>query len=91
MAITEVDMKKVVLEAATLISSTTAAEMTTNEDAQEKANIQNVFRLVFIGIKEGMVREIMNRAGRNITNPVLRLANGVSLKKSEQTPSAPAH
>jgi hypothetical protein len=28
-----------------------------------------------------MVREIMDRAGRNITNPVLRLVNGVSLEK----------
>ena len=83
-AITKADVKKASLEAAALVSSTTAAEITTNEDAQEEANRQNVFRLASIGVKEGMAREITARVGVSITNPILRHPDGVRMKKVDE-------
>jgi hypothetical protein len=74
-AITKPDVRKMSLEASALISSTTAAGITTTEDAREEANRQNIFHLVCIGVEESMAREITNRAGTNITNPVLRHAD----------------
>jgi phosphotransferase system HPr-like phosphotransfer protein len=83
-AITRADVKKASLAAAALVSSTTAAEITTNEDAQEEANRQNVFRLASIGVKEGMAREITARVGASITNPILRHPDGVRMKKVDE-------
>ena len=83
-AITRADVKKASLEAARLVSSSTAAEITTNEDAQEEANRQNVFRLASIGVKEGMAKEITARVGTSITNPILRHPDGVRMKKVDE-------
>ena len=41
--ITRADVKKTLLEAALLISSTTPANITTHEGAKEEANRQNIF------------------------------------------------
>ena len=82
--ITKADVKKALLEAAALVSSATAAKITTNEDAQEEANRQNVFRLASSGVKEGMAREITARVGVSITNPILRHPDGVRMKKVDE-------
>ena len=66
---------------AAAISSTEVPQITTNEDAQEEANRQNAFRLASIGAKEQMAAEITAKVGESITNPVLRHADGVRLKK----------
>ena len=81
LAIPKADVKKTSLGAAALISSKTAAKITIHEDDQEEANRETVFRLACIVVKEGMVREITDRAGNNVTNPVLRHANRVRFKK----------
>ena len=83
-AITKADVKKALLEAAAWVSLATAAEITTNEDAQEEANRQNVFRLASIGVKEGMARKITARVGVSITNPILRHPDGVRMKKVDE-------
>ena len=83
-AITRADAKKASLEAAALVSSATAAEITTNEDAQEEVNRQNVFRLACIGAKEGMAKGITARVGTSITNPILRHPDGVRMKKVDE-------
>ena len=40
-----------------------------NEDAQEEANHQNVFRPACIGAKEGIAKEITNRVGKALQTP----------------------
>ena len=72
------------LEAAVIVSSTTAVEIMINADAQEEANHQNVFWLACIGVKEGMVKEITVRVRTSITNPVLRHPDGVRMKKVDE-------
>ena len=68
-AITRADVKKASKDAAALVGAEEVAEITTNEDAQEEANRQNVFRLDSIGVKEGMAKAITARIGTAITNP----------------------
>ena len=41
----------------------------TNDAAKEEAKRENVFHLVCIGAKERIAKDIINRAGTNITNP----------------------
>ena len=60
------------------------AEITSNEDAQEEANRQNVFRLACIGAKESIAKDITNRVGKSITNPVLRHPDGIRMKKVDE-------
>ena len=81
MAITRADVKKAPLEAAALVSLATAAEITTNKDAQEEANHQNVFWLASIGVNEGRAKEITARVGTSNTNPILCDQDGVRIKR----------
>ena len=83
-AITRADIKKASKDAAALVSSREVAEITKNEDAQEEANRQNVFRLTSIGVKEGMAKEITARVGTAITNPILRHPDGIRMKKVDK-------
>ena len=62
----------------------TKAEITSNEDAQEEANRQNVFRLACIGAKESMAKEITARVGNSITNTILRHPDGIRMKKVDE-------
>jgi hypothetical protein len=72
------------LEAAVLINTTTSSKITTNEDAQEEANCQNVFQLTCIGVNEGMAKEIIDWPGMSIMNPILCHLNGVRTKKVDK-------
>ena len=50
----------------------------------DHSNPTQIDRLVGIGAKEGMAREIMDRTGTNIANPVLHHADGVRFKKVDK-------
>ena len=52
-------------------NSTVDPGITNNSDAQDEANQHNVFRLVAIGINEGIAEGITKIVGRDITNPIL--------------------
>ena len=83
-AIRASEVKAASIAAAALISTTgfvAVPHISTNEDAQEEANKQNVFQLACVGAKEQMAKEITAKVGANITNPVLRHADGVRFKK----------
>ena len=82
-AITRADVKRQSIEDAPG-GDASKAEITSNEDAQEEANRQNVFRLACIGAKESMAKEITNRVGKSITNPVLRHPDGIRMKKVDE-------
>ena len=69
---------------AAAIGGNVAPEITTNEDAQEEANRQNVFRLAVVGAKEQMAKEITARVGKSVTNPILRNADGVRFKNVDE-------
>ena len=49
-------VKAASIAAAALISTTAVPHISTNEDAQEEANRQNVFRLACVGAKEQMAK-----------------------------------
>ena len=51
-------------------------EFTLQADAQHEANWQNIINQALIGAKEGVVEALTTLVGTNITNSVLRLANG---------------
>ena len=77
-------VKAASISAAALISATAVPHIITNEDAQEEANRQNVFRLACVGAKEQMAKEITAKVGANITNPILRHPDGVRFKKVDE-------
>ena len=83
-AITRADVKRAPREAAARIGPREVPDITTNEDAQEEANCQNVFRLASIGVKEGMAKEITARFGTAITNPILQHPDGIQMKKVDE-------
>ena len=56
----------------------------TNDAAKEEAKRENVFHLVCIGAKERIAKDIINRAGTNITNPVLCHTDRVRFKKVDE-------
>ena len=78
---TRAEVKKMLLEVAALISSTTAAEITSYEGTQEEANRQNIFRLACSGANEGIVKEMTARVGISITNLILCHQVGSRTKK----------
>ncbi len=49
-------------------------------EAQEKANQLNVINQLVIGAKEGVVEAITKLVGSNVTNAILRTANGSNHK-----------
>ena len=75
------EVKAASIAAAAEISSTAVPHINTNEEAQEEANRQNVFRLACVGAKEQMAKEITAKVGENITNPILRRPDGIGFKK----------
>ena len=80
-AVTKADVKAASIAAVAAIGGNAAPEITTNEDAQEEANRQNVFRLAVVGTKEQMAKEIIARVGRSVTNPILRNAEGYNSER----------
>ncbi len=57
-------------------STTIAPAITSRSEAQEEANHLNVINQLVIGTKEGVVKAVTKLVGSNITNAVLRTANG---------------
>jgi hypothetical protein len=52
-------------------------------EAQEEADHLNVINQLVIGAKEGVVEAVMKLVGSNITNAVLRIADGSNHKSIE--------
>ncbi len=68
-------------DAASKASSTTITPTITSQSkAQEEADCLNVINQSVIGAKEGIVKAVTKLVGSNITNAVLRTANGSNHK-----------
>ena len=61
-------------------STTVLPEIATNSNVQEEADRINTYRLAAIGVKEGVAAGITKIIGKDITNPILRMADGISFK-----------
>ena len=83
-SVTKADVKAASIAAAAANRGNAAPEITTNEDAQEEANRQNVFRLAVVGAKEQMAKEITARVGKSVTNPILGNTDGIRFKKVDE-------
>ena len=57
-----------------------APKIITNNDAQDEADRKNMYRLAAIGVKEGVAAGITKLVGADVTNPILRLADGTDFK-----------
>ena len=71
-------------ERASTDDSTVKPEIDNNSNAQDKADRQNVFHLLAIGVKEGIAEGITNIVGRDITNPILRTTDNINFKSVDQ-------
>jgi hypothetical protein len=60
--------------------NTVLPSITSRAEAQEEANRLNVINLLVIGTKEGVVKAITKLVGSNVTNAILRTANGSNHK-----------
>jgi hypothetical protein len=56
--------------------------ITTQAEAQEEANQVNVINQLVVGAKEGTVEAITNLVSSDITNAILRTANGSNHKSA---------
>ena len=65
-------------------NSTTEPVIANNSDAQDKADRQNIFRLVSIGVKERIAEGITKIVGRDITSPILRTTDKINFKFVDQ-------
>jgi hypothetical protein len=61
-------------------STTVLPEIATNSNVQEEADRINTYRLAAIGVKEGVAAGITKITGKDITNPILRMVDGISFK-----------
>jgi hypothetical protein len=61
-------------------STTITPTITSQSEAQEEANRFNVINQLVIGAKEGIVKAVMKLVGSDITNAVLKKANGSNHK-----------
>ena len=78
-AIKKSDVKNQSIAEAQAVSSTgniVTPEITTNADAQDKADRQNMERLAAVGVKEAIAAAITSIVGSQITNPILRTTDG---------------
>ena len=86
-AIKKKDVLKASKDAATAASTNenqVEPEITTNSDAQEEADRQNLFRLAAIGYKEGIAAGITALIGKDKTNNILRSTDGRDFKSVDQ-------
>jgi ElaB/YqjD/DUF883 family membrane-anchored ribosome-binding protein len=78
------DILKDSKDAAARLSSSSGTmvqpEIATNSDTQEEADRQNTYQLAAIGVKEGVAAGITKIVGKDITNPILRMTDGISFK-----------
>ena len=63
-------------QAASLTDNIVAPEITTNSDAQDESDRQNMARLAAIGVKDAIAAAIKSIVGAQITNPILRTTDG---------------
>jgi hypothetical protein len=66
----------------TTTGKTVLPTFTTQMEAQEEANQLNVINQSVISAKEGIVEAVSKLVGSNITNAILRTANGSNHKTS---------
>ena len=71
-------------EQASTEDSTVKPEINKNIDAQDEADLQNVFRLAAIGVKEGIAEGITKIVGRDITNPILQTTDNSDFNSVDQ-------
>ena len=71
-------------EQASTEDSTVKPEINKNIDAQDEADLQNVFRLAAIGAKEGIAEGITKIVGRDITNPILQTTDNSDFNSVDQ-------
>jgi hypothetical protein len=72
-------------DAASKASSTTITPtITSRSEAQEEADCLNVINQLVIGAKEGLVEAVTKLVGSDITNAVLRTANGSNHKSIDK-------
>ena len=86
-AIPKSNVKKQSIVEAKAASSTdniVAPEITTNANAQDEADRQNTARLVTIGVNEAMAAAITSIFGAQITNPILRTADGSDFRTFDE-------
>ena len=69
---------------ASIKDSTVEPDINTNSDAQDKADLQNVFRLAEIRVKEGIAEGITKIIRRDITNLILRTTDNSDFKSVDQ-------
>ncbi len=69
-------MKKLADELSTTTGKTILPTFTTQTEAQEEANCLNVINQLVIGAKEGIVEALTKLVGNNITDAILRTADG---------------
>jgi len=60
--------------------TTVQPEIATNSNAQEEVDRQNIYQLAAISVEEGVAAGITNIVGKDITNPILQTADGISFK-----------
>ena len=72
------DKKQYIAEvaAASSVTNIVAPKITTNANAQDEVDRHNTARIKAIGIKEGIVAEIMLVVRAQITNPILCTTDG---------------
>jgi hypothetical protein len=68
--------KKRADELSTMTGKTVLPTFTAQTEAQEEANRLNVINQSVIGAKEGVVEAVSKLVGSDITNAILRMANG---------------
>ena len=64
--------------------STVEPEISNNSNSQDEANIQNVFSLAAIGVKEGIAEGITKIVGRDITNLIQPTTDNRKFKSVDQ-------
>jgi len=64
--------------------TTVQPEIATKSDAQEEADRQNTYRLAAIRVKEEVAVGITKIVGKDITNPILRTTDGISVKSVDE-------
>jgi hypothetical protein len=63
---------------------TVLTSITAQAEAQEEANQLNVINQLVIGAKEGVVKAITKLVSSNVTNAILRMANGSNHKRIDK-------
>ena len=64
--------------------STVEPEITKNSDAQNEADIQNVFRFAETGVKEGIAEGITKIVRKDITSPILQTTDDSNFKSVDK-------